>query len=769
MKISIRWIFDHIDSSWNTVDIAHLVKVFNEKTAEIEHVDRITVDLSHLTLLRVTQVHEDGIIGLDIASGAECSLPARSGVKVGDCYSIRTNDGACKWAMLSDFASEKEGLFPAIHGEDQALKDWKHAFEAEDVILHVDNKSVTHRPDLWGHRGFAREIAALLDLPFADEKHCLAAKNVQAYDHTAQPTQDNPFTIAIKDTERCKRFAGLYFSSIDHQASALWMAARLARIDARPIDFIVDATNYVMFDVSQPLHAFDAAKIPTRTIEAQRARPGQKLKLLDDQTIELTDQDTIISDGDRPLALAGVMGGKDAGVSAQTKTLFLESANFNATGIRRSSVRFKVRSEASARFEKTLDPNQNITGILRFLRLLDDAHLPYTCSGSIASLGTIVHPIEIAISHAYIERHIGTKIDTDFVIKTLQKIQFGVQHHDGEYRITVPTYRATKDIGIKEDIVEEIARFYGYDAIPERLPEKITRAHSLEHVYRLRSIKQVCAYSMVMREVYNYAFFDEPFLNAIGWEPRDSVAVKNPVSERYRRLVTTLIPGLLQSLESNNTEDTLRFFEWGRVWRNNNEIEEAALLAGVLFDKKSVDFYDAKAILSRLFSFLEMSVEWQKIDEPQDPWWMPYQTAQLLLDGKPIGIAGKVDTAFLNTIIEGDAFVFELDGDALLSYIRPQLRYTAPSKYPAVERDISILVPLRLTVRHVMQAIKNVDARIEGIRLLDMFEKQEWAGSRALTFRFIIQAQDRTLTKEEAEVIWQQVSQAITDLGATVR
>jgi len=769
MKVSIRWIFDHIESHWDSIDISHLVKLFNGKTAEIEHVERVAIDLSNFTLVRVTNADATKVMGFSSELNTEIELLPRTDIQV-DAYYIATKENdVYRWTTLVDVASAKDGLLPEISLSNADANSWKGSFEAEDVILHVDNKSITHRPDLWGHRGFAREIAALLDLTLKEEKDFFAEKETAQHTVESKPSEDNPFQVAIKDTERCSRFGSLYFNTIAFRPSSLWMAHRLARIDARPINCLVDMTNYVMFDISQPLHAYDAEKMSTSTVQVQRADTGQRLELLDDQVIELTNQDLIISDGEKPLALAGIMGGKHSGINAQTKAIFLESAHFDATSTRRTAVRFKVRSEASARFEKTLDPNQNILGIKRFLQLLHAEGVSYTCAKDIISLGEAISPITLTISHEYIEQRIGTEIDADFIIKTLESIEFGVQQQGSEYIVTVPTFRAAKDVGIKEDIVEEIARFYGYSSIPAQLPEKQTKSHSLDHVNRMRSIKQICAYAMVMREVYNYAFFDETFLAQLNWRPKKSISVKNPVSERYRQLATTLTPGLLSCLQANSLQEKMRFFEWGRIWKEEEHMHEQAALAGVFFDKKHVDFYESKQELSKLFNFFDMHVEWEKVDSTEFPWYMPYQTAQLLVDGEIIGLAGKANKAFLDTIVEGDVFLFELNGDALLSYVRPQQRYQAPSKYPAVERDISMLVPLRLTVRHVISAIRGANESICGIRLLDMFDKEEWEGKRSLTFRFNIQATDRTFTKEEADTIWQKVVHAVKDLGAAVR
>ena len=776
MKISIRWVFDHIDVvDWSSVDIPSLVKLFNEKTAEIEQVESVAIDLKSFFIMKAERVEGTMVHGVCHENGAAVTIPTRTDLHIGSHYLIKKEADRYRWVTLVDCASAKDGLMPAISIDGLYLAQWQEHAEYTDVLFHLDNKSITHRPDLWGHRGCAREIAALLNLPFKDDSDSFEADffarlPVRAYDTHAEPTDDNPFSLAIKDTAWCNRFAALYFDKLVNRPSSLWMALRLARIDARPIDFIVDATNYVMFDTSQPLHAFDADSIATRTLQLQRAHAGQKLALLDGQTIELTDHDLIISDGQEPLALAGVMGGKKSSVSLQTKRIFLESAHFDATAIRYAAARHKMRTEASARFEKTLDLNQNVSGIQRFVRILEKENISYTAAHEIVSLGATHYPKTIVITHDYIEDHIGALIPASFIIETLEKLSFGVALHERTYTITVPTFRATKDIGIKEDIVEEIARFYGYGSLPDCLPEKEAKAHSLEHVTRMRSIKQICAYSMMTRELYNYAFFDESFLAQLRWNPQQTVAVKNPVSENYRRLVSSLIPGLIKALTHNSAQQSLRFFEWGRTWdQHNNAIKEGVTLSAIFFDKKFIDFYVAKAALEQLFTFLEMSVEWQKIDAPEQPWWMPYQTAALVVDGHIIGTAGKIDPTFLQQVVEGDAFCFELDANFLLAYIRPQQRYQAPSKYPSVERDLSVLVPLRLTVRHIILAIKAVDETITALRLIDMFDKQEWVDQRALTFRFNIQAQDRTLTKEDAEAVWQKVVTAMQNIGVTVR
>ena len=482
MKISIRWVFDHIDAHWDSIDIPSLVTTFNEKTAEIEQVESITLPTDSLFIVKIEQVESENIIGHCFELQKKISMPMRTDICIESYCLIKKDENNYSWATLHDVASDKDGLFPAFTCDDALAINWKQQVECSDVIIHIDNKSITHRPDLWGHRGFAREIAALLHMPFKDESSFFMHMPVQESVTEIHATQENPFSIAIQDTQLCNRFAGLYISHITNKPSSLWMALRLARVDVKPIDCIIDITNYVMCDMSQPLHAFDADMLTAKNIQAQRAHNGQKMTLLDGRTIDLTEHDLVISDGNEPVALAGIMGGKKCAVHMNTQRVFLEAAQFDATAIRTTALRHKIRTEASARFEKTLDKSQNVLGIMRFMQMLVNESISYTAASSIISLGLVQKPLIVTIAHTYIEERIGTQIPQSFIINILSNIGFDVKTIDTMYEITVPSFRASKDIRIKEDIVEEIARFYGYDSLPDCLPSKETKTHSLEQV-----------------------------------------------------------------------------------------------------------------------------------------------------------------------------------------------------------------------------------------------------------------------------------------------
>lgn len=770
MKLSIAWIFDHINADWKTIDVPALIEKFNQTTAEIEGFTKLSVNLDAFTLAQVIDVEATTLHSPEWKKDVQ--LSARKNLALNQWYLIKHNNKKYTWATAQDLLGGKEHVLPALHCSTEEQKGgWKKLFENDDYILDIDNKSITNRPDMWGHRGVAREVAAMLNLELKPLEQFVVKKDVKEYTSSAPATADNPIAITVKNSDVCKRFAGLFVPSVEHTPSVLWMMHRLVRVDSKPIDFLVDATNYVMLDVSQPMHAFDAALLLDKTIVPRMAKNKEKLTLLDEQEVELTSDDLVITDGKKPIALGGVMGGLHSGISASTKSMFIESANFDATTIRRTSTRIKTRTEASARFEKSLDPNQNVTAIVRFLKLLHDQGINIETVQEIASVGALMDEPVINVTHEFLEQRLGATLAPDFVTKTLRTLEFKVQDNNGEYSITVPSFRATKDISIKEDIVEEVARFFGYTNITHELPRKYMCASDTHEVQRTKDIKHFCADALQMRELQSYALHDEQFLQAIKWQPNDALAVKEPVSENWQRLVTSLVPQLLHAVQINAADyNQLRFFEWARVWGSTKNKTEKKTLSGVMFDQKNaVGFYASKQLLERLFAMLQLDVAWVKVDNPEQPWYVSYQTADLLHNNTKIGTAGKVHPAFMHNVCEGDAFIFELDGDYLLSHHAEVQKFVAPSKYPDIERDISFTIALRTTVDALTDVIKKADTAITDVALVDFFEKPEWGDKKSLTFRFIISDATKTLTKDEADAVWSNVAQKLKKVGAEIR
>jgi phenylalanyl-tRNA synthetase beta chain len=338
----------------------------------------------------------------------------------------------------------------------------------------------------------------------------------------------------------------------------------------------------------------------------------------------------------------------------------------------------------------------------------------------------------------------------------------------------VPTLRASKDVTIKEDIVEEIGRFFGFSKILRVLPLKKMEPSDLGPVNRMRMIKRLMAYTLSMREVAQYALFDEEFLREMQWQPDDehTLEVVDPVSQQWRRPVTTLIPHLFKAVSINAPEqDSLRFFEWARTWHKKGEEGiENQVLAGIMFEKKKdINFYACKALLQILFDALAIDVVWEKIDNPTDPWLMPYQSAYLKIGKAVIGTAGKVNPLFMHKFLEGDAFIFTLDAAFLQIYQHTIVHYVPAAKYPEVVRDVSMLIGRANTAQSLGDTIKAVDKKIVSVALLDFFEKKEWKDQRSLTFRVVMQDPEKTLTTQDADQIWHKVIAQLQALGAVIR
>ncbi len=775
MKLSLRWVCDHLEIDWKKINVEKLVEKFNTTTAEIEEFEKYTLDLKPFALAQVISSSKNGCALECPEWKSKPVLPARTDAQKSAWYLIKKEGDKVEWVSPADFDCEKEGLLPAFFCSEKDARSgaWKKQIETEDYILDVDNKSITHRPDMWSHRGFAREVAAFLDIPLVPESQFLTKIPLITETKKFKASKEIPFSISL-DASGCKRFSALYIDDIAWQPSDLVMASRLLRLDNRAIDLFVDATNYAMLDIGQPLHAFDADQLAGKTIGPRLAKKGEKLKLLDETKLNLTKDDMVIADSKQPLALAGIKGGLSSGVTPETRAILLESANFDATPVRLSAAHHKVRTEASARFEKSLDPNQNVLGIMRFVKLLKNADAEISYTPKIVSLGSVAKTSTIKVAHEFIEKKLGTAIKPVFVKKTLEKIGFEVTDTKGVYTVTVPTYRATKDIDIPEDIVEEVGRFYGYGSLPLELPQITSIPEKDLATDRVDLIKQMLAANVHMHEVQNYGFFDNEFLKQINWKLHRPVRLANAISEQRTVLATCLLPGLLQNVvENKGAKDELRFFEWGRVWRvnakNKNKVDEHRILAGLFYKRKGdIDFYNAKQELEELFASIGLNLEWKKAKNPSQ-WASKYQTADLFYNGKNIGNAGRIAKSKLAAIGGGDAFGFELCGDFLVEFVPAITKFKELPKYQATSLDVSVMVPSKTTVADLENAIVKADKRIFDVALQDVFVKDDWENKKSITLRFFVRDNEKTLKKADIDAVHGAVEKALKKQGAEVR
>lgn len=795
MKLSLAWIFDHIDADWKTQDVDHIMRQFNKTTAEIESFYKVSYDLSHFFLAKVMQ-HSPASVQVFIPElDREHALSFRTDLRESSCplpeqpiFMVKKEGDRFVWATLADFGSEKDGLMPMLDATEHELGgQWRQAFQADDVVLEVDNKSITHRPDMWGHRGFAREIAAFLQLPLKPKELFLQQLPVMNFDHCSAQTGTTAITLTNQAPGQCKRFSGLYFSSIENRPSNLFITSRLLKVGNRPINALVDMTNYVTNDWSQPVHAYDAEKIEKGHIIIRLAHEGEKFMLLDGTEVSLTSQDLIIADDKKPMCLAGVKGGMHSGVTATTKSIFFESANFDAGSVRRSAQRHKTRTDSSARFEKTLDPNQATETIGRFVALLETFGIKAVYAQEIIALGHDVSEPTIEISHSFLEQRIGVTLTSTQIMDLLARLEFRtVKSHDREqniiYLVHIPSFRASKDIKIREDILEEVVRAYGFENIPLQMPKIIRTPFDFSQLMRLRSIKSFFARAARMTEQQNYSLYDQQHIALLGLRIEPTVSLLNPISENHVHMITSLVPGLLKNIQDNHVQaDTLSFFECGRIWTKPSsdkkpETGERKSIAGIFFKKRvPVDFYECKDLLNQLFIALgqkDLTFIPTDSDQHQQSWYRAYQTAAVMYGNKYVGIAGKADPVLLSKLgidVECDAFIFELDGDFLINQKAPEPYYQPLSKFQETYFDLSLFVPLQVQSAMLQENLAAVDDMITKVELVDFFEKEAWPDVRALTFRVWLVHPDKTLEKFEIDQVWQKAVAAAQALNVQVR
>ncbi len=765
MKILLSWLTDHLDATINNINVSNLIHLFNIRTAEIESYTEFIFNPNRFFIIQVTSKDSE-IQAFCPELHEKLTLPARTDAVVDKHYLAYHDEKNWRWATLQDFASEKEGLMPALHvNQAEVSGAWKKNIPTTDYILEVDNKSINHRPDLWGHYGIAREVAAFLDIPLKSLKPML--QDLKITDSSQN------LSIKLQAEPHCSRIAGVFCPNVTSQDSTPWMAIRLAQVDSKPMNLAVDLTNYVMFDVGHPMHIFDARSFENNQLMVRMADSNEKLQLLDNQTVTLESSDIVIANQNSAVSLVGIMGGKSSGWNSDTKNIIIEAVGLDPLTIRKTAQRLKLRSESSMRFEKHLDPMQNITALQRFIFLAQKLKLISETPEPIVSIGKAIEPRSCTLSHEFAEKMLGTSISQDFVQKTLIKLGFSATYEQksNSYTVIVPTNRMTKDINIQQDLVEEIIRFYGFENIAAELPGRQTKPFSTQVIRNIDHIKRHLAFALNMHEVRDYLLYDATFIAKLNIDTSNAIHVKNPMSQNWVTLTTSLIPHLLKSIENNIVgHDHLRFFEFNRTWHtSNSKFIEHKTLSGIIFDKKLINFYSAKSELSSLFDMLKLHVVWQKPTSSIPAWFDQNEVAELYVHGKNLGFAGMMATSWMHKIVTGSAFIFELNGSLLEEQEIKELKFNQWSKFPEVAYDISLKIPAKLTFEKIQTIILKSHPLISKVSLIDFFEKEEWPDERAMTLRYTMSNPEKTMTKAELDEIMKQVEQTVVHHGAQIR
>ncbi len=801
MKISRRWLQRHVDLTG--IDSKQILADLTMSTAEIEGLIRFGAGLEPFVIghVRKRDKHPDadklsvcevdlgkagGVVQIvcgapNVAAGQRIvvirpgdTLPESGGkgalkIKVGKIRGVESHGMICSESELG-LSQEHDGIL-VLPPETPIGERLVDVVAVQDDVFEIDNKSINHRPDLWGHYGFARELAAIYGRPL---RPMLA--------DLPMPASGKKIDIAIDDKLGCPRYCGLVIDGVVTGPSPNELRWQLAAVGQRAINLPVDLTNSVMLDLGQPMHAFDARHVGNGPIRVRKARANESLTTLDGQVRKLNDQDLLVCAGDKPEALAGIMGGAGTMVEAGTTTLFLESANFHGSTIRRTSMRLGLRTDASARFEKAQDPANAELAVHHFLRLLQQ-HCP-----TAKAAGPMVDPAgfryvgkTITLRRARLLLKLGVRLDDEKVAAILTSLQFGVTVTATGFDCTPPSFRATKDIAIEDDLIEEVGRMFRYDNIPERpLHGTVAPPPRNEELFLARRLLEISCLELGCSEIYNYSFVPDAVLTAAGSIEHAYVQVANPVAPEITRIRRHVLPSLLSAVPQNlRTQASVRLCEHGKGYHAEmrddhklpHEVRELAFVFAVREGPHPFGILrEAIAgLLQRVGYPAVMGRVWHGKDQP---WVHPTRAVAIDRDGSPCGYVAHLHPGIARAMdLPVTTAIACLDVRALFANGRKIARHTPQPTFPMLPVDVALLVDEATQVAAVVEFLRTTGRKlVKDVQLFEAYRGGKLpAGKKSLNFTVTLGADDRTLTDEDETKFLGKVRDNANQIGAELR
>lgn len=788
MFLSMNWIQDFVDLSG--LDKLELIHKFSLSTAEVENeIFHKGSDISGIVVAEIKSVenHPDSkklhLLKVDAGNGeltdVVCGAPnvrvglktafAKVGAQVGEITIAPrplagfTSYGMCCSEAEIGISDDHSGIME-ITDEIPNGTDIKDVYQIDDIVFEVDNKSLTNRPDLWGHYGIAREFAALA----GREIKPLELDDLNQYNSLSK------VDMKIEDS-LCQRYSCLQFESISRNVSPVNMRIRLFYCGMRAINYLADLTNYLMLEMGQPMHAFDSRKV--EKIRIKRFDKPFVFQTLDGVERNIDENTLMICNGDTPVAIAGIMGGLDSEIVEDTTTLTLESATFNAVSIRKSTVRLAHRTDASMRYEKCLDPEMTVTAIARFVNLLKK----YDSGVKVVSALTDEYAfrydkIILDFDKKFVDRYTGIYIDNDTIVKTLESLGFKVELNNDNFSVEVPSWRATKDVTIKADIIEEITRIYGYDNFDintTRSPLYPVRASVVKTTEN--KVKDILVKKYNLHEVHSYIWAYNDELKAINIPVENNIKLANATNPNIETIRNSMIPTQLCQVKSNvSFAPDFGIFEIGRVVNGldeNNLCIENKKLAITLYSKtKNVKdvYFELRDILAVITDDLKHKALTFKKAEPKHSYEHPVNLNTILLDGKEIGTIGIAHPTVSKKIDKKASIVFaEIDVNEFSFTDAAAIMYDEPSKFPPMDYDISIEVPDGVFYATLSECWKSVNSDIlKNTKIVDTYDTDT---VHSITIRFEFSSSERTLSSNEVQSVMDSVIANLADAGVKLR
>ena len=812
MKLSLSWIKDYVKIP-DDMDLKKLAYDLTMSTVEVEDVEYLARRFDNMVVgviekiephpnadkLRVCKVDIGGgdvktIVcgGINLSEGMRVAVSCPGAIVrwhgEGEPVEIKNSKlrGVESYGMIC--ASDEIGLgdlFPASQEAEildlsafdvPAGTPLAKALDMDDVLLEIDNKSMTNRPDLWGHYGIARELAALYDLPLVEFK-------------PYEPETGNEFKVEIQSPERCARFIGVEMSGVGIQESPYQMRNRIWKAGMRPINALVDITNYVMLATGNPTHAYDADNI-TDHIVVRQANEGEKLILLNDEELNLCPDDLVITDSEGPVGLAGVMGGAKDSILPDTKRVILEVANFEATGIRRTTQRYDFRTEASSRYEKAVDPERCVQAVSLAMKYFHEFYPELKVTGYCDQYVKKLKRAEIDVSLTWLAKRLGKNLTNEEIRNKLELLGFDVAIDGDNMHVTAPTWRSTGDISIKDDVMEEVARMYGYDNFEATsFTTTFEGAINQRDQDLIRNIKEYLAIRCGMQEVYTYPWMNDVFVNAVLQDTTGVLRLSMPPAPDLSCIRSSMLPNLCEAVVKNERYfNDFSIFEEAQVFFDRNytspydeteSLPEQRRHIGGAFASSVKDitelFREAKGVLEYMPRYTHMGAfTFRKEEKPV--WADNVVWLNLFLGEEKIGDMGLVakKVSMECGIKNLSVMLFEMDATKLKPLKSRTNKFTHLAEYPETDYDISMLFDSDAAWEDIYDAImgqKKASALLKEAAFVDEYRgKQIPDGKKSVTIRLTIGSGEKTLTSQEIESAANQVMKKLgKKMGAELR
>ena len=786
MFVSINWIKEYVDLEG--LDIKRLINSFTLATAEVEDIIVKGEDLRDVVVGEILSIenhpnskklHLLKVDGGDRIYDVVCGAPnVRENMKIafvkaggrvpaGEITKATVagyeSEGMCCSAFELGLSDDKSGLME-IDVDAPNGTDLKDIYPIEDIIFEVDNKSLTNRPDLWGHYGIAREFAALTDrelkpLPLSD----------LAYDG------DEKINVKVNRPDLVYRYSCVKMDNITKNVSPMSMQIRLYYCGMRGINLLADLTNYIMLEMGQPTHAFDANKIDE--IVVGTPEENCKFTTLDKTERDITTDTLLIQNGSTPVAIAGIMGGLDSEIVGDTDAVVLECANFDGISVRKSSSRLGLRTDASARYEKMLDPEMTVTAAKRFAYLLKSIDEGAKVASQLTDEYVRKYPeITISFDKAYVDKYTGIDISEERIVKTLKALGFGVTKNENDFIVKVPSYRATKDVTIKADIIEEITRIYGYDnfsIITTKSPLKPVKSAPVRS--ESNEIKDILVKHYDLHEVHSYIWGDVRKYKKLGIEVEENVKILNIESSDNGTIRNSMIPTLLLAASENKDfAENYGIFEIGRIVKGikaDGTANERRSLGIVLYDKNATEkdlFFKGLTIVNNIFTQIKHKAPTLKKVAPLHSWQHPKNTALISCEGVDMGIINTLHPTNATKVDKVAKVVcIEIDIDDFITVNGANISFVEPSTQQSTYYDLSLIMKEGKTFADLSECWNKLGLKeLENVKVIDTYDNGE---IKSVTVRLIFSSKERTLEMDEVQAWIDEILKNLKEIGIELR